>query len=117
MSIYDHRRVLRSGMRQLRLWSGCPGERCTACVENRSKRSHLSSLGVATLHLNLDVYPRLVRLALPPQIPRGVFKLPSPRQRPTAHLPKSIIADHRQTCYRLLGIIREGGGTLGALTL
>ena len=108
MSVYDHQRVLRSGMRQLRLWSGRSGEMCTACVENRSKRSHLSPLGVATLHLNLDDYPRRVWHPLPPQIPRGVFKLPPPNKRPSAKLPKAVIADHRQTCHRLLGIVKFG---------
>jgi hypothetical protein len=45
MSIYDHRRVLRNGYLQLRLWSGRSGELETACVENTSKKSHLSNRG------------------------------------------------------------------------
>ena len=93
MSIYDHRRVLRSGMLQLRVWSGSAGELHTACVENTSKRSHLSSRGVAVIHIKLDEFPRSVRYALPPTIPRGIYKLPLPKDRPSAKLPKSVRED------------------------
>jgi phosphatidylinositol-4,5-bisphosphate 3-kinase len=93
ISIYDHRRVLRSGMLQLRLWSGRAGELHTACVENTSKNSHLSGKGVATLHIKLDDFPRCVRYALPPVIPRGVYQIPLPKDRPTAKLPKQVRAD------------------------
>jgi phosphatidylinositol-4,5-bisphosphate 3-kinase len=102
MSVYDHRRVLRSGMLQLRLWSGRSGERHTACVDNTSKKSHLSSYGVATLHLKLDDFPRSVRYALPPRIPRGTYKIPSKNDRPTRRLPKHVREDVMRETMKLV---------------